>query len=106
MASSRGVAHLSRELVNKLVGIVTDPRLPAARKLDQASTTIDRAIRDAESPAAAARHTLVGALDDAISTARELERGGAPRQEVEARVRGKLLAALGEVPGVSVERGR
>jgi hypothetical protein len=106
MASSRGVAHLSRELVNKLVGIVTDPRVPAARKLDQASATIDRVIRDAESPAAAARHTLVGALDDAISTARELESGGAARHDIESRVRAKLLEALSEVPGISVERGR
>ncbi|GAA4185840.1 hypothetical protein GCM10022288_08500 [Gryllotalpicola kribbensis] len=106
MASSRGVAHLSRELVNKLVGIVTDPALPAQRKLDQAAATLDRVVRDAESPAASARHTLVSALDDAISTASELARGGAGRPDVEARVRAKLVEALREVPGVSVERGR
>lgn len=102
MASSRGVAHLSRELLNKLVGIVTDPRLPAQRKLDQASATLDRLIRDAESPASVARHTVVGAIDDAISTAAELT--GAPRAEVEARVRTKIADALREVPGVTVER--
>lgn len=106
MASSRGVAHLSRELVNKLVGIVTDPRLTAQRKLDQASATFDRLARDAESPAAGARHTVVGALDDAISTASELARAGAARHEIEARVRAKLIDALGEVPGVSVESSR
>lgn len=106
MASSRGVAHLSRELVNKLVGIVTDPVMPAQRKLDRASATLDRVIRDAESPAAAARHTVVSALDDAISAASELVAGGSPRSVIEARVRTKLLDALGELPGVSVEGSR
>lgn len=106
MASSRGVAHLSRELVNKLVGIITDQRTPTARRLDRASATLDRVIGDADSPAAAARHTFVGALDDAISTASELERAGTPRHELEERVRAKLIAALDEVPGVSLERGR
>jgi len=106
MASSRGVAHLSRELVNKLVGIVTDQRIPAARRLDRATATLDRVVRDADSPAAAARHTFVGALDDAISTAAELERGGAARHDIEVRVRAKLIDVLSDVPGVSLERGR
>ncbi|GAA4179426.1 hypothetical protein [Gryllotalpicola koreensis] len=106
MASSRGVAHLSRELVNKLVGIVTDPAMPAQRKLDQATATLDRVIRDAESPAASVRHTVVSALDDAISSAGELAHGGASRADIEARVRAKLTDALGEVPGFSIERGR
>jgi len=106
MASSRGVAHLSRELVNKLVGIVTDPAMPAQRKLDRATTTLDRLVRDAESPAADARHALVGALDDAISTATELARGGTSRADVEVRVRAKLVDGLRELPGVSVERSR
>jgi hypothetical protein len=106
MASSRGVAHLSRELVNKLVGIVTDPGMPAQRKLDQASATLDRVVREAESPAASARHTVVSALDDAISTASELARGGTARHDIEARVRAKLVEALRDVPGVSVESGR
>ncbi|AYG02517.1 hypothetical protein [Gryllotalpicola protaetiae] len=106
MASSRGVAHLSRELVNKLVGIVTDPRMPVQRKLDQASATLDRVIRDAESPAAGVRHTVVSALDDAISTATELARGGTARHDIEARVRVKLVDALKDVPGISVEGGR
>ncbi|GAA4158250.1 hypothetical protein GCM10022286_10880 [Gryllotalpicola daejeonensis] len=106
MASSRGVAHLSRELVNKLVGIVTDPGMPAQRKLDQASATLDRVIRESESPASGARHTVVGALDDAISTAAELARGSAPRHDIEVRVRAKLVETLRDVPGVSVESGR
>jgi hypothetical protein len=106
MASSRGVAHLSRELVNKLVGIVTDPRMPAQRKLDQATASLDRVIRESESPAAGARHTVVSALDDAISTASELANGGASRHDIEARVRAKLVDALREVPGVSIERSR
>jgi hypothetical protein len=104
MASSRGVAHLSRELVNKLVGIVTDAALPAQRKLDRATATLDRVIRDAESPAAASRHAVVSALDDAISTAAELSRGGTDRHDVEQRVRAKLVEALGDIPGVSIER--
>jgi hypothetical protein len=106
MASSRGVAHLSRELLNKLVGIVTDSRMPTQRKLDQGAATLDRVISDAESPAAGARHAVVGALDDAISTANELTRGGATRHDVEERVRTKLIAALREVPGISIESGR
>jgi hypothetical protein len=106
MASSRGVAHVSRDLLNKLVGIVTDPRLSPQRKLDQGSATLDRMIRDAESPASVSRHLFVGALDDAISTAAELARGGAPRSEIEARVRGKLADALREVPGITIEGGR
>ncbi len=106
MASSRGVAHLSHELVNKLVGIITDPRLPAQRKRDQAVATLDRLIADAESPASAVRHAVVGLLDDAVSTAAELDRGGSARADVETRVRTKLLAGLAELPGVSVEGRR
>ncbi|HEY0246663.1 MAG TPA: hypothetical protein VGC45_00240 [Gryllotalpicola sp.] len=106
MASSRGVAHLSRELVNKLVGIITDPGMPAARKLDQATATLERVIRDAESPAATARHTAIGVIDDAVSTAAELVRAGTPRSDVEARIRTKVLDGLGELPGVSVEGRR
>jgi len=106
MASSRGVAHLSREVVNKLVGIVLDERMPAQRKLDRATATLDRLIRDAESPAASARHAVVSALDDAISTASELSRGGMARYDIEVRVRAKLIEALGDVPGVSIERSR
>jgi hypothetical protein len=106
MASARGIAHLSRELVNKLVGIVTDDRMPAQRKLDQATATLDRVIADAESPASAARHAFVSALDDAISTAAELRRAGAPRADVERRVRSKLVAGLSELPGISVETHR
>ncbi|MFC4241862.1 hypothetical protein ACFOYW_00640 [Gryllotalpicola reticulitermitis] len=106
MASARGIAHLSRELVNKLVGIVTDERMPAQRKLDQATASLDRVIRDAESPASADRHTIVGALDDAISTAAELSRAGLPRTTIEARVHAKLVDGLRELPGVSLESPR
>ena len=106
MASSRGVAHLSRELVNKLVGIVMDERMPAQRKLDRATATLDRVIRDAESPAAGVRHAVMGTLDDAISTASELARGGMASKEIESRVRAKLVESLGDVPGVSIERSR
>lgn len=106
MVSSRGVAHLSRELVNKLVGIVTDPGMSAQRKLDQASATLDRVIRESVSPASGARHTVVSALDDAISTAAELGRRGADRHDIEERVRAKLVDALRDVPGVSLEGGR
>ncbi|MCL2794126.1 MAG: hypothetical protein FWD85_02320 [Microbacteriaceae bacterium] len=105
MASSRGVAHLSRDLVNKLVGIVTDPRMPPQRKLDQASATLDRVITDAESPASRARHTVVAAVDDAISTASELS-ATLSRAELEARVRAKLVDALRDAPGLTVEGGR
>jgi len=104
MASARGIAHLSRELVNKLVGIVADERMPAQRKLDQATATLDRLVADAESPASAARHAVVGTLDDAISTAAELRGTGASRTEIESRVRAKLVAGLGDVPGFSAER--
>lgn len=104
MASARGVAHLSRELINKLVGIVTDERMSAQRKLDQATATLDRLIRDAESPASATRHTVVGLLDDAISTAAELARGGASRAEVETRVRAKISDGLSEIRGLTIER--
>jgi len=106
VASARGVAHLSRELINKLVGIVTDERMPAQRKLDQATATLDRVIRDAESPASATRHTVIGLLDDAISTAAELTRSGAARADVETRVRAKLVDGLGEVPGLTLETRR
>jgi hypothetical protein len=102
MAGSRGVAHLSRDLVNKLVGIVTDPRMTPHRKLDQASATIDRLIADAESPASAARHTVVAALDDAISTASELA-ATVSRSELEKRIRAKLVEALRDAPGLTVE---
>ena len=105
MAQARGVAHLSRDLVNKLVGIVTDPRMTPQRKLDQASATIDRLVADAASPASAARHTLVAALDDAISTASELA-ATASRAEVEARIRTKLVDALRDAPGLTVEGAR
>jgi len=103
MASARGIAHLSRELVNKLVGIVIDERMPAQRKLDQATATLDRVIRDAESPASAARHAIVGTLDDAISTAVELRGTDASRAAIESRVRAKLVSGLRDVPGISVE---
>jgi hypothetical protein len=106
MASARGVAHLSRELVNKLVGIVTDPQLTAQRKLDQVTATLDRIVRDAESRAAESRHTVVSALDDAISTANELAAQGTPRHDIEVRLRAKLVDALQSVPGVSVEGRR
>lgn len=106
MASSRGVAHLSRELINKLVGIVTDERMPAQRKLDQATATLDRLVSDAESPASATRHTVVGLLDDAISTTAELRRAGTSRADIESRVRAKLADGLGDVPGFSLERHR
>lgn len=103
MASARGIAHLSRELVNKLVGIVTDERMPAQRKLDQATATLDRVISDAESPASAARHAVIGTLDDAISSAAELRAAGASRADIESRVRAKLIASLRDVPGFSTE---
>jgi hypothetical protein len=106
MASARGIAHLSRELVNKLVGIVMDERMPAQRKLDQATATLDRVIAAADSPASTARHAIVGTLDDAISAAAELRRTGAPRGEIESRVRAKLTDGLTDLPGVSVEARR
>ncbi|WP_022881292.1 hypothetical protein [Gryllotalpicola ginsengisoli] len=103
MAEPRGVAHVSRDLVNKLVGIITDPALAPQRKLDQATATLDRLIDEADSPAASVRHAVVGVLDDALSAATEQARAGTPRHDVERMVRAKVLDGLRELPGVSVE---
>ena len=106
MAEPRGVAHVSRDLANKLVGIITDPALAPQRKLDQATATLDRLIDEAGSPAASVRHAVIGVLDDALSAANEQARAGSPRHDVERMVRTKVLTGLAEVPGLSVESGR
>jgi hypothetical protein len=111
MAESRGVAHLSRDLVNKLVGIVTDTGTPPQRRLDRATATLDRLIRETDSPAAEVRHAVVAVLDDAISTVEEHTRTGGPGsrasgRDLEPRVRAKIADGLAEVPGLAVEGRR
>ena len=103
MAEARGLAHLSRDALTKLVGILTDPQLPSAVKLDQARSTLERVIRDAESPASGYHADFAGVLDDAIAAASAMASAGRPRTETETRIRGKLVEELLEIPGIGVE---